>query len=65
MPGQISMVRKPKLWIESFVNKDLFYPETYKRMKYNYNYYNYIGWRKNRAQWRRYAFTPVQTSDSI
>ena len=61
--GHISMPYYPKHWYDRFTNSFLFYPSV--TTKYNYSYYNYIGWRDNRSRWRRYAFTPGNVTDKI
>jgi hypothetical protein len=63
LPGHNLMAQKSKFWHSRFGNTELFFP-TY-NMKYNYNYYNYIGWRENRTQWRRYAFTPGNVTNKL
>lgn len=63
IPGHLSMPYYPKIWYSRFNNTFLFYPSVTTR--YNYNYYNYIGWRDNRARWRRYAFTPGNVIDKV
>jgi hypothetical protein len=63
IPGHLSMPYYPKHWYDRFANSFLFYPSI--TTKYNYSYYNYIGWRDNRSKWRRYAFTPGNVTDKI
>lgn len=63
IPGHISMPYYPKHWYDRFANTFLFYPSV--TTKYNYSYYNYIGWRDNRSRWRRYAFTPGNVTNKI
>lgn len=63
IPGHLSMPFRAKGWYSRYINTFFYYPAT--KVRYNYNYYNYVGWRQNRAEWRRYAFTPGSTSDKI
>lgn len=63
IPGHLSMPYYPKKWYSRFSNTYLFFPSV--ETKYNYSYYNYIGWRDNRARWRRYAFTPGNVTDKV
>mgnify|MGYP006196200859 CR=1 FL=1 len=63
IPGHMSMPYYPKIWYSRFNNTFLFFPNVTTR--FNYNYYNYIGWRDNRARWRRYAFTPGNVTDKV
>lgn len=63
IPGHLSMPYYPKTWYSRFNNTFLFFPTVTTR--YSYNYYNYIGWRDNRARWKRYAFTPGNVIDKV
>lgn len=63
IPGHLSMPYYPKIWYSRFNNTFLFFPTVTTR--YSYNYYNYIGWRDNRAKWKRYAFTPGNVIDKV
>ncbi len=63
IPGHLSMPYYPKKWYSRFSNTYLFFPSV--DTKYNYSYYNYIGWRSNRSRWRRYAFTPGNVTDKV
>jgi hypothetical protein len=63
LPGQNYTASRSKFWHSRFSNTEFFFPSH--KMKYNYNYYNYIGWRDNRTHWRRYAFTPGNVTNKI
>jgi hypothetical protein len=63
VPGHLSMPYYPKYWYSRFTNIFLYFPGI--DTKYNYNYYNYMGWRNNRSRWRRYAFTPGNVNDKV
>lgn len=63
IPGHLSMPFIPKQWYSRFDNTFLFFPVN--NTKYNYSYYNYFGWRHNRTEWKRYAFTPGNVTDQV
>lgn len=61
IPGHLSMPYYPKQWYIRSSNIFFYFPTV--ETKYNYSYYNYLGWRNNRSQWKRYAFTPGNVTD--
>ena len=63
IPGHLSMPYYPKKWRARFNNIYIYFPVN--NVKYNYSYYNYLGWRNNRSRWRRYASTPSNVADQV